>query len=48
MNKQASLLLPMVAFLAMGVMAVIAGAQDNPGTSFAAPAMQGAAPQSAA
>ena len=48
MKKQALLLVPMVAFLAMGVMVGIAGAQDNPGTSFAAPAMQGAAPQSPA
>ena len=48
MKKQALLLAPMVAFLAMGVMLAVAGAQDNPGTSFAAPAMQGAAPQSPA
>ncbi len=48
MKKQALLLLPMVALLAMGVMVGIAGAQDNPGASFVAPAMQGAAPQSPA
>ena len=48
MNKQASLLLSMVAFLAMGVMVGIAAAQDDPSTSFAARAMQGAAPQSPA
>src|SRR5271157_6405040 len=39
MNKQALLLMPMVG---------IAGAQDDPTASFAAPAMQGAAPQSPA
>ena len=48
MNKQSLLLVPMVVFLAMGVMVAVAGAQDDPGTSFAAPAMQGAAPQSPA
>ena len=48
MNKQALLLVPMVVFLAMGVMVTVAGAQEDPGTSFAAPAMQGAAPQSPA
>ncbi|MGO9120502.1 MAG: hypothetical protein ACLQPD_23170, partial [Desulfomonilaceae bacterium] len=48
MNKQALLLMSMVAMLAMGVMVGIAGAQEDPGTSFAAPAMQGATPQSPA
>ncbi len=48
MNKQSLLLVPMVVFLAMGVMVAVAGAQEDPGTSFAAPAMQGAAPQSPA
>ena len=46
MNKQSLLLVPMVVFLAMGLMVAVAGAQEDPGTSFAAPAMQGAAPQS--
>ncbi len=48
MNKRRLLVLSMVALLAMGVMVAIAGAQDNPGKSFAAPALQGAAPQSPA
>jgi len=48
MKKQTLLLVPMVVFLAMGVMASVAVAQDDPGTLFAAPAMQGAAPQSPA
>lgn len=46
MNKQALLLVPMVALLVMVPMVASAGAQDDPGTSFAAPAMQGAATQS--
>ncbi len=46
MNKQALLLVPMVALLVMMPMVASASAQDDPGTSFAAPAMQGAAAQS--
>jgi Spy/CpxP family protein refolding chaperone len=48
MNKQSLLLLPMVVFVAMGMMVAVAVAQDDPGTSFAAPAMAGATPQSPA
>ncbi|MGO9570717.1 MAG: Spy/CpxP family protein refolding chaperone [Desulfomonilaceae bacterium] len=46
MNKQTLLLVPMVALLVMVPMVASSGAQDDPGMSFAAPAMQGAAAQS--